>query len=150
LAKFLCINPERSNGFMTKETRDRILSLREGGMGYQSIAQEVGESRDAVRYICKSRGLGGIAKEELVTQGKVCAQCGTGIIQPTGKGRRRRFCCEACRREWWKKHPEEGRKLAKALYHGTCAHCGQEFTAYGNNHRLYCSRECYIKARFWT
>ncbi|MCR5486347.1 MAG: hypothetical protein K6F35_02320 [Lachnospiraceae bacterium] len=40
---------------MTKETREKILSLREGGMGYQTIAREVGESRDAVRYICKSR-----------------------------------------------------------------------------------------------
>ncbi len=135
---------------MTKETRDKILTLRESGMGYQSIAKRVGESRDAVRYICKSRGLGGIAKEEMIIKGKICACCGTGIAQPTGKGRRRRFCSEFCRRAWWKKHPEEGRKLDKAIYHGTCEHCGKEFTAYGNNHRRYCSRECYIQARFWT
>ena len=135
---------------MTKDTRDKILSLRESGMGYQSIAQAVGEKRDAVRYICKSRGLGGIAKEEMVIQGKVCACCGTGITQPAGKGRRRRFCSESCRRNWWRKHPEEGKKHEKALYHGICAHCGKEFIAYGNNHRTYCSRECYVKERFWT
>ncbi len=31
---------------MTKETRDKILALRETGMGYQAIAQAVGEKDD--------------------------------------------------------------------------------------------------------
>ncbi len=34
-------------------------------MGYQAIAQAVDEKRDAVRYICRSRGLGGTVKEEM-------------------------------------------------------------------------------------
>ncbi len=135
---------------MTKETREKILSLREGGMGYQTIAREVGESRDAVRYICKSRGMGGVGTEQRVAEGKACANCGCGIKQPAGRGRHKRFCCEACRRKWWGKHPDEGRKLAKAFYQATCSHCGKEFVAYGNNHRTYCSRDCYIQARFWT
>ncbi|MCR5355776.1 MAG: RNA polymerase subunit sigma-70 [Lachnospiraceae bacterium] len=135
---------------MTTDTRDQILQLRNEGMGYQAIANAVGEKRDAVRYICKSRGLGGKATEKMISDGRICKNCGIEITQPPGKGRRRRFCSEACRRSWWKKHPEEGRKLDKALYQGTCACCGKEFTAYGNNHRTYCSRECFIKARFWT
>ncbi len=30
----------------------------------------------------------------------------------------------------------------------TCACCGRYFTAYGNNHRKYCSHGCYIAGRF--
>ena len=135
---------------MTKETRDRILELRKDGMGYLKIANQVGETRDAVRYICKSRGLGGVAVERMIDDGRICAHCGTSIEQPKGKGRRKRFCCEACRREWWKKHPDAAHKLEKALYHGVCEHCGKEFVVYGNQHRKYCSHQCYINKRFWT
>ncbi len=135
---------------MTTETRDKILSLRKQGMGYTMIAREIGESRDAVRYICRSRGLGGVGQLELALRGNVCPACGNGLSQPTGRGRRRRFCSEACRREWWAKHQPMGQKKATAFYHATCKHCGKDFTAYGNKTRIYCSRECYIQERFWT
>jgi hypothetical protein len=36
----------------------------------------------------------------------------------------------------------------KALYPFVCAQCGGEFQAYGNDHRKYCSRDCYVAARF--
>ena len=44
---------------MTIEKRNQILTLRRTGMGYATIAKNVGEKRDAVRYICKNMGLGG-------------------------------------------------------------------------------------------
>ena len=135
---------------MTKETRDQILELRTQGYGYVTIAHLVGESRDAVRYICKSRGLGGLIEDQMVIDGKVCANCGCGITQPSGRGRRKRFCSEKCRRAWWARHPNEVKKQEKAFYQAKCIHCGKTFTAYGNKYRKYCSRECYIQERFWT
>ena len=33
----------------------------------------------------------------------------------------------------------------KAFYTLTCKHCGKEFTAYGNQKRVYCCHDCYIK-----
>jgi hypothetical protein len=133
---------------MTEEIREKILELRRTGMGYQAIANEVREKRDAVRYICKSRGLGGNGED--IHPENTCPSCCKPLIQPRGRGRRRRFCSENCRRAWWKKHPEEAVRRETALYITKCECCGSTFTSYGNNHRRYCSRDCYIKMRFWT
>jgi len=35
----------------------------------------------------------------------------------------------------------------KVFYTHVCKWCNQEFTSYGNNRRVYCSHECYIKFR---
>ena len=131
---------------MDKDRIDRIIDLREKGMGYRAIALETGLTRDLVRYYCKSRGFGGKIKETLTDKGVLCPQCGKTIEQPA-RGRKRRFCSEACRRAYWHSHPEEGNK--SALYHLTCACCGREFLSYGNKNRKYCSRECYTNGRFW-
>ena len=56
------------------------------------------------------------------------------------------FLPDKCRMQWWKAHIKEVNR--KAVYDFTCACCGQQFQAYGNDHRKYCSRACYIKARF--
>lgn len=134
---------------MTKEQREQIVDLRKKGYGYRMIGQMLGLNRDTVRYFCKSNGIGGAAENILIADGATCPCCGGAISQTVGKGRRKKFCSEKCRREWWKKHPGAGNKSESATYHGTCAACGKEFTAYGNNHRKYCSHACYIHARFW-
>lgn len=134
---------------MTKEQREQIVDLRKKGYGYRMIGQMLGLSRDAVRYFCKSNGMAGNAENVLISDGANCPCCGGGILQTEGKGRRKKFCSEKCRREWWKKHPGAGNKSESATYHSTCAGCGKEFTAYGNSHRKYCSHACYIQARFW-
>ena len=36
----------------------------------------------------------------------------------------------------------------RAVYDFKCQNCGKPFQAYGNNHRKYCSRKCYINERF--
>ena len=131
---------------MEREMIDRIVGLREKGMGYRAIALETGIKRDLVRYYCKSRGLGGEIKETLKDKGVLCPQCGKAIEQPEGRGRRKRFCSEACRREFWHAHPEDGNR--KEPYHFTCECCGKNFTAFVP--RKYCSRECYVHKRFWS
>nr|CDL66842.1 unnamed protein product [uncultured bacterium] len=76
-----------------------------------------------------------------------CCICGNPITQPK-TGRPRRFCCEKCRREWWKAHPEAVKKSEKASYTLVCEQCGKPFISYGNKNRKYCGRECYFRHRF--
>ena len=79
---------------------------------------------------------------------KVCPNCGGKVIQPK-TGRRRKFCSEQCRREWWSAHPEDIMRQESANYHLTCAYCGRPFISYGNKERKYCCHSCYIHDRFW-
>jgi hypothetical protein len=124
------------------------------GVGYRAIASVVGLSRDIVRNYCKTHGLDGYAAEftvnikEQMQQGKACMCCCKDIKQPI-TGRKRKFCSDRCRREWWSSHPEVVNKKKTAFYELTCVYCGKPFTVYGNKNRKYCSHDCYVHDRFW-
>lgn len=139
---------------MTDFQVKQIRELRMRGVGYRAIASVVGLSRDIVRNYCKSHGLDGYANEltvnmkEQMQQGKVCLCCGKEIKQPK-TGRKRKFCTDTCRREWWSAHPEVINKRDTAFYKKTCTYCGNPYTVYGNQNRKYCSHECYVHDRFW-
>ena len=96
---------------MTQDQADMIRELRIKGEGYRSIASQVGLSRDIVRNYCKGHGLDGYANvlamniREQIQLGRACLWCGKELEQPY-TGRRRKFCSEKCRREWWKAHPD--------------------------------------------
>lgn len=64
-------------------------------------------------------------------------------IQSIKGKKRKQFCCDRCRWDWWNSHIKEVNK--KAFYTLTCKYCGKEFTAYGNQKRVYCCQDCYIK-----
>ena len=101
--------------------------------------------KEQVRYLrCEGLGYGAIATR-LGISVVVCRNCGRPLPQ-SPKRKQRKFCSEACRRAWWKLHPELIHKAA--FYPAICAHCGQEFQSYGNRKRKYCSHACYIAARF--
>ena len=126
----------------------RIRELRLRGVGYRSIAAELGISRDTVRNFCTSRDLSGVAAAQPIPAGNVCLCCGGEIIQPR-RGRRRRFCSDACCRKWWAAHPDAIRQSQEAQHHLKCVYCGKEFIVYGNANRRYCCHNCYIRDRFW-
>lgn len=136
--------------FQSRQIRD----LRLRGMGYKGIASVTGLSRDIVRNYCKSHGLSGLGIEvtmnikEQMENGTACLSCGRPIFQPR-TGRRRKFCSEKCRRDWWAAHTDRSHHRESALYAITCAYCGHEFLSYGNSHRKYCCHQCYIRDRFW-
>ena len=127
----------------------RIRELRYRGVGYRSIAAELGISRDTVRNYCVSHELRGLATElSNADKREVCPCCGGEIKQPQ-RGRRRRFCSDTCCRKWWAAHPEAIRQRPEAQHHLMCAYCGKEFVVYGATQRRYCSHNCYIRDRFW-
>ena len=138
---------------MTPYQARQIRDFRLRGAGYKAIATVTGLSRDIVRNYCKSHGLEGFAQEltinmkEQIANGMACKNCGRQLLQPH-TGRRRRFCSDQCRHEWWTAHSAEIHRSDSAIYHMTCAYCGQDFASYGNRNRKYCCHECYIRDRF--
>jgi len=74
----------------------------------------------------------------------ICGNCGKAINQETS-WQVKRFCCDKCRLMYWANHKEGLNK--KAYYDYICHECGESFQAYGNDHRKYCSRACYGRAK---
>ena len=79
--------------------------------------------------------------------GKPCRNCGKIMAQPVGR-KVKHFCSDKCRMAWWNIHREQVQK--KTYYTLICTHCGKEFESYGNQNRKFCSRDCYLIARFHT
>ena len=120
---------------MASKKASEILELRRQGLGYKTIAAITGYSVNTVKSTCRRHP---------PLNEKVCLQCGAEIEQLPHR-KEKKFCSDKCRMAWWNSHPE--RVNRKAFYHLICAHCGQPFDSYGNDHRKYCSRACYAEAR---
>jgi hypothetical protein len=120
---------------MNNDLKIKINELRQIGYGYKKIAKELSMTISAVRYACSK-----ISDEDLLISN--CQNCGLKIKSIKGK-KKKRFCSDKCRWQWWNKHQKEVNK--KSYYTHQCKCCNKEFTAYGNNKRAYCSHDCYIK-----
>ena len=109
---------------------EQIRLLRSQGVGYRQIANRLNLSRDAVRYYCKANDLNGHREAVLSntqcikTDENFCSCCGELLVQPK-TGRKRRFCCEACRRKWWGQNRDKVRKGPEAIYGFTCEKSSQ-------------------------
>lgn len=119
---------------MTDLQKASALHLRAKGFSFAKIAAELELSVNTIKSFCSRN-----------KDGQLCLCCGTPIQQPP-RARIKKFCSDRCRMQWWYAHRDELKR--KAVYDFTCACCGQPFKAYGNNHRKYCNRACYMKARF--
>ena len=141
---------------MDKNTQEKIKELRINGFGYKKIAAIVGSSVGNVRYYCKTHGLAGdgsklkITYEEPGTQRKYCKQCGNELVRGPHSGKKL-FCCEECRRKWWKQNANEAHQNSVNCKKYKCLLCGKTIVVYENKPaRKYCSHECYINDRFWN
>ena len=136
---------------MTNEQRQQITKFRNLGYGYSAIAGMTGLSKDNVKAFCIYHNLGGARGKKAGEAPKTedlyvrCLTCGKAL-EPTPGVKKRKFCSPMCRQTWWNSHPDQVNR--KALYSYTCPSCGRSFTAYGNNHRKYCSRDCFLAERF--
>lgn len=139
---------------MTETQGEQIIALRKRGMGYKRISCIVNLSRDSVRSYCKTRGLTGYAGGDTdlgkqMKTGNACKFCGQKV-EKKSTGRPKKFCCENCRRKYWKIHRSEIKRSNKATYIRSCAYCHQVFESYGNKGRKYCCHEHYILNRFYV
>ena len=128
---------------LTEEQKSEIRMLRTEGAGYKTIANGMGISANTVISFCRRNGLTGRAEKK--PDVKPCKWCGRPVKQMPGR-KEKKFCCEECRVKWWNRHQNQPHR--KARYKFTCVRCGKTFIAYGNDHRKYCSHECYIADRF--
>ena len=126
---------------MTDEQRSKIINLRRQGKGYATIAAIVGSAKKNVAHFCRYHGLGGIKGQASTPAGlsiEICLNCGSELKQTPGS-RNKKFCNVHCRQTWWNAHLDMVAR--KAFYSYTCPACGKSFTAYGNDHRKYCSHQ---------
>lgn len=126
---------------MTESERKHIIELQYQGFGYKKIAKLTGIPVNTVKSFCARHP---VQIEELQESNTLCRNCQAPLEQIPHK-RKRLFCSDACRMAWWNAHPE--RVQRKAYYTLTCRHCGKQFESYGNSHRVFCSRDCYLKFR---
>ncbi|QSX09552.1 RNA polymerase subunit sigma-70 [Alkalibacter rhizosphaerae] len=139
---------------MTDFQKQQIREFRIRGVGYRAISSITGLSRDIVRNYCKAYGLDGFARDlninikEKIDKQEACLSCGKDLKQPA-TGRKRKFCSDDCRRDWWQRHPDSIKRNEETIFEYTCAYCGQEFKVYAQKSRKYCSHECYIRDRYW-
>lgn len=146
---------------MTTEQKSEITSLREQGYGYKKIAELTDVPVNTVKSFCRRSGVqpsGEIKKdiqdredqmrdapEETPVLEHFCLFCGKPVEQTPGK-RKKKFCCDECRKRYWSLHRNELSNKVTRVY--KCQHCGKEFRAYGKRGRKYCSQRCYFAGRF--
>lgn len=135
---------------MTENQKMRIKELREKGLGYQAIANQLGISRDSVRYFCRTNDLAGKKsdrKPRVNKKGVFCLFCNAPITQTDGK-RQKQFCSDKCRVSWWNNRYKETGNASKGKVKTKCKNCGKHFYSYPSKNRKFCSIDCYMSSRF--
>ena len=132
---------------MTQSDKYKIEIYRAQGLGYTEIAKMLGISVNSIKSFCKRNNLGGKRGYEAAGDVNIlaCENCGKPVMQTPGR-KKKRFCCDHCRNEYWNSHLEQVNR--KANYEITCKGCGKVFISYGNKNRKYCCHACYLKDRF--
>ena len=131
---------------MTNEQKFQIAAYRKAGKGYKQIAKELDLSANSVKSYCRRNGLCNETLEKNLPE-SACENCGKSIEQKKGK-KKKRFCSDKCRNQWWNAHLDQVKR--KAVYEYICPTCGKPFSVYGNAKRKYCSHVCYVRGRFGT
>ena len=133
---------------MTEIQKKQILEMRQMGNTYRHIAITLSLLEGTVKSFCLRSERKGLLSPSQQPENLSCKQCGTEITQ-VAKRKKKLFCGNSCRQEWWNSHLYLVSQSSKSLYHFTCPACGNSFTAYGNAKRKYCSHACYIRARYY-
>lgn len=124
---------------MTENERSQIVALQYKGYGYKRIAAETGLALNTVKSFCARHP---VQSKKTQEQSNLCRNCGKPLEQTPHK-RKKMYCSDTCRMTWWNARQE--RVQRKAYYTLTCQCCGQQFESYGNSHRKFCSRTCYLQ-----
>ncbi len=127
---------------MTDLEKKQVEDLFKQGNGYKKIASLTGISLSTIKSFCRRIESVVDIREGNWTR---CLQCSKKVIQVKGR-KEKKFCSDSCRMKWWNSHQDQVKR--RAVYEFTCQACGKPFTAYGNAHRKYCCRACYLKGRY--
>ena len=118
---------------MTPQEKNKILELKRSGASIKEISEQYHKSIPMIKKILYS-----VRPNEVY-----CIECGKpAIMGPRGT----KFCCDKCKRKYYKEHPGYVRKIK--MRKAICKCCGKEFEFYGRSHRDYCSKSCAKKHYF--
>jgi DNA invertase Pin-like site-specific DNA recombinase len=131
---------------LTKKQKEKIAQLRRDGMTYNKIASKMGLTQGQVRSFCLSRTAETSTGNSKKGEQSVCKTCGKKLVHTPGY-RKKMFCSDGCRRDWWNRFGKLNTGENWATYSIVCQHCGKTFVTYGKN-RKYCCRECFNKSRW--
>ena len=137
---------------MTNEQKQRIVEMRDAGLGYSRIANSLSLSVNTVKSFCRRNAISNPgddvrqpAVQHVEQKQRYCKKCGKAIQQQPGR-KTKLFCSDRCRMAWWNSHLDQVNR--KAMSEHTCQMCGKVFLVYGSRERKYCSHSCYIQMRF--
>jgi uncharacterized protein with PIN domain len=130
---------------MTEKQKTQIKELRQQGCGYIKIAQILGISDNTVKSFCRRNNLTEVKTKKTKINKSVCRQCGEVIIQ-TGSKKPKSFCCDDCRKKYWKENQSKINRKTAIKY--VCTVCNKTFVDYARNERKYCSFDCYVADRY--
>ena len=116
------------------EQKDLIIAYRNQGLSYNDIAERLGVTAEYARTVF-SRANRASRKNDQTRPNGFCMNCGKPLDM-TGDHRNRLFCDDKCRKEF------HHQKASHIPYICVCEECGNEFVAYGNSTKRFCSREC--------
>lgn len=108
----LASNVIQGNAF--NADREKVLSLRLGGMSCDEIVTQTGMESDEVAVFCSELGLpldGSCyidLPEGLGESVCRCPMCGGKVEQLAGLGRWRKFCSDRCRKKWFYENKTKG------------------------------------------
>ena len=135
---------------MTSTEKSRIDELRAQGFGYKRIARLLSLSVSTVQSHCRRGGKKSTATPRPATTERgatdaegnsFCKQCGAVIARRPHR-RPRLFCSDTCRQKYWYQHRADASTATSHI----CPSCGQTFAT--SRPQIYCSHDCYIRARF--
>lgn len=118
---------------MTAQEKNKILELKRNGASVPQVAKEFNISISNAKKV-----IYGVKPDEVY-----CIYCGKPAKRsPRGT----KFCCDKCKRQYYKEHPGYVKKIK--MRSAICECCHKEFTFYGRSHRTYCSKSCAKKHYF--
>lgn len=132
---------------MTLDEKNRIISLRQAGRTLTEIADETGIPRNTIKTFCRRQRLtsdNAHAPVDVCAE-KTCLCCHKSIIQYPGR-KEKKFCSDSCRMKYWNAHT--GDMKCRSQVEFVCPVCGARYSDYAVRNRKYCSRDCYMLARF--
>ena len=126
----------RMNKKMTVEEKNKVLTLTREGKSIREIAELMNFPKSTVALIAEQK--------DRVKEFIECPGCGKTIIHPLPHtGRWQKYCNSECKNKFYRE--SKYKKHVRSI----CQCCGKEFFQYTNTDWKYCSRECYINARYY-
>lgn len=128
---------------MDKAVHERIVSLREEGLSYNRISEELNIPVSTIKSLfSKLRKEAADRNGSPIRRERTCPVCGGSFL--CGRSDRV-YCSDRCRNAYFNHHRTMREAYTKVK---NCPTCRRAFRFYPSSGRQYCSKECSLIGRF--